>query len=184
MGGRRTTILIVAGILAGMGVRAAIQNPPSNPYEAIVDRNVFGLHDPPPRVDLDALKPKTQIPKLTLNGITTILGKKVTVLTAPPAKPGARPTSVMLAEGQAQDEIEVREIDEKAGMVKVINHGEEQTLDFEHDGEKASPPPANAATPFRIPQMSAMPQNGVRPLRTLPSRSTTPFRGFGNQAAQ
>lgn len=191
MGGRRTTIWLLAIILVGPGVRAAIQNPPSDPYEAIVDRNVFDLHAPPSKADLDALKPKAQIPKLTLNGITTILGKKVTFITTPSVKRGAPPTTLMLSEGQAQDEVEVRQIDEKAGAVKVINHGEEETLDFEHDGAKASPPPAQAATPWRIPPVPTSPPAtgmqppGVRPLRTLPSRSTTPFfRGSGNQAAQ
>lgn len=182
--GRRKTIWILACVLVGMSVRAAMPNPPRSSYEGIVERNVFDLHAPPSQADADALKPKVQIPKLTLNGITTILGKKVTVITVPPAKPGAPPTTVMLAEGQAQDEVEVRQIDEKGGAVKVTNHGEEQTLDFEHDGAKPSSPPATAATPLRIPAATAMPpgMNGIRPLRTLPSRPT--FGGFGKQAAQ
>jgi hypothetical protein len=187
MGGQRTTIWILACILAGMDVRAAIPNPPRSSYEGIADRNVFNLRAPPPKEDADALKPKAQIPKLTLNGITTILGKKVTFITAPSAKPGAPATTVMLAEGQAQDEVEVRQIDEKAGMVKVVNHGEEQTLDFEHNGAKSSPPPANVATPLRNPPAIQVPpagMNGIRPLRTLPSRSTTSFHGPEIQAAQ
>lgn len=187
MGCRRTTIWILACVLVVPGLRAATPDAPRNPYEGIADRNVFDLHAPPPKEDADALKPKTEIPKLTLNGITTILGKKVTFITAPAAKPGAPPTTVMLAEGQAQEEIEVRQIDEKGGVVKVVNHGEEQTLDFEHDGAKPSPPPANVATPLRIPaaagaQPSGM--NGIHPLRTLPARSTNPFGGPGIQAPQ
>lgn len=164
-----------------IGVRAAIPNSPRNPYEGIVDRNVFDLRAPPPKEDMGALKSKAQIPKLTLNGITTILGKKVTFITLPTIKPGAPPITVMLAEGQAQEEIEVQRIDEKAGVVKVVNHGEEQTLDFEHDGAKPSSPPPNAVTPLRIPPPG---MNVFRPLRTLPSRSMTPFRAPGMQAAQ
>lgn len=187
MGGRRKTIWILACVLAGTNVRAATPNPSRNPYEGIADRNVFDLRPPPPRTDEDALKPKTQIPKLTLNGITTILGKKVTFITAPSSKPGALPTTLMLAEGQAQDEVEVRQIDEKGGVVKVVNHGEEQTIDFEHNGAKPSPPPANGPTPLRIPPPTPMPppgMNGIHPLRTLPTRPTTQFRGPGMQAAQ
>jgi hypothetical protein len=183
----------LACVLVGVGVRAAASNPSSDSYQAIVDRNVFDLHAPPPKADADALQPKAQIPKLTLNGITTILGKKVTVITVPPSKPGAPPTTLMLAEGQAQNEVEVRQIDEKAGAVKVINHGEEQMLDFEHDGAKPSPVPAKAATPLAIPPVPTSPQatptsptgvNAIRPLRTLPLGSTTPLHGSGSQAPQ
>lgn len=102
----------------------------------------------------------------------------------------------MLAEGQAQDEIEVRQIDEKAGSVKVVNHGEEQDLDFEHNGAQPPPPGANPARPLTIPTAPPAitipppaPGSTIRPLRSLNSR-TTPFSvnrnqfGNGNQAAQ
>lgn len=190
MGGRRTIILALACVLAGMSARAAISNPSRDSYDGIADRNVFNLHAPAPKADADALQPKVQIPKLTLNGITTILGKKVTVITVPGTKPGAPTTTVMLAEGQAQDEVEVRQIDEKGGVVKVINHGEEQILDFEHDGAKPSPAPAKAPTPLVIPRPTFAPGtqapgvNAIRPLRALPSGSTTPFRGTENQVPQ
>jgi hypothetical protein len=193
MGGRRTTIWTLACVLVGVGVRAAASSPSRDSYQAIVDRNVFDLHAPPPKADADALQPKAQIPKLTLNGITTILGKKVTVITVPPSKPGVPQTTLMLAEGQAQNEVEVRQIDEKAGAVKVINHGEEQMLDFEHDGAKPSPVPAKAATPLVIPQAPTSPPattipspgaNTIRPLRTLPLGATTPPHGTGIQAPQ
>lgn len=167
----------------------------SRPYSAIVDRNVFNLHPPPPPVDpADLAKNKVQIPKLTLNGITTILGKKIVFLTMPATKPGGPPQSLMLAEGQAEDEVEAKQIDEKAGVVKVNNHGEDQTLDFEHDGTKPAPPPGNPAAPaITIPPVPSAPPNNmipgpqpgvnvIRPLRTLPSRTTTPFSGGGNSS--
>jgi hypothetical protein len=43
-------------------------------------------------------------------------------------------------EGQGANEIEVKKIDEKAGVVSILNHGESQILDFVHDGVKASGP--------------------------------------------
>lgn len=177
---RKIAIWIVAGVLWGAGSEAVTPNPSSDSYQAIVDRNVFNLHPPLAREDLTA-QPKVQIPTLTLNGITTILGNKLAFLTTPPTKPGAHPETLMLAEGQAQDEIEVKQIDEKSGMVKVVNHGEDQTLDFQHNGEK---PAAAPPTPLTIPSNGIPPpQRGVdkiRPLRTLPSRTTTPFAGGGN----
>lgn len=46
------------------------------------------------------------------------------------SEPGRLRECLVLAEGQRQHEIEVTEIDEKGGMVKVFNRGEKQTLDF------------------------------------------------------
>jgi murein DD-endopeptidase MepM/ murein hydrolase activator NlpD len=77
--------------------------------------------------EAEAVK-KNDPPKITLNGITTILGKKQSLLTVPGSTPGTRSEDLMLAEGQAQNDVEVREIDEKAGVVKVVNHGVLQTL--------------------------------------------------------
>lgn len=197
MGGLAKTVFILAGVLAGAGVMAVTTpEPSSSAYQGIVDRNVFNLHPPTAYAGAESAKPKVPIPKLTLNGITTILGKKLVVLTMPPTKPGTTQETLMLAEGQAQDEIEVREIDEKAGSVKVVNHGEEQDLDFEHDGTKPPPPGANPAIPMTIPPRPPgiaipppSPGNIIRPLRTLPSRTANPFSGNrnpfgGNQAAQ
>ena len=153
-----------------------------NPYSAIVERNVFNLHPPPPPINPADLIKKTPPPKITLTGITTILGKKVTFLTIPPTKPGAPPESIMLAEGQAQSEIEVKSIDERAGVVQVMNHGESETLNFEKDGAKppgpapsgpmSMPAPIPAAPPAGV---QPMPGGGttIRPLRSLPSRNSS-----------
>lgn len=163
---------------AALGSRFA-NTQTSQSYSAIVDRNVFNLHPPPPPVDpSESAKNKNQIPKLTLNGITTILGKKMVILTMPATKPGGAPQTLMLAEGQGEDEVEAKQIDEKAGVVQVNNHGEAQTLDFDHDGTKPAAPPGNPASPaMTIPPVPnttiPIPQPGInmiRPLRTLPSR--------------
>jgi hypothetical protein len=89
---------------------------------------------------------------------------------------------MMLAEGQAQNDVEVKQIDEKAGIVKLVNHGEAQTLDFDHDGAKpsgpppGSPPNATGFPPPAMPPPNVMPAPGnvIRPLRSLPQRGT-PF---------
>src|ERR1700749_2441708 len=87
-----------------------------NPYSAIVERNVFNLHAPPPPINPADLVKKTPPPKITLTGITTILGKKVTFLTTPPVKPGAPPDSEMLTEGQALNAMEVKRCDETPNL--------------------------------------------------------------------
>jgi len=166
------------------------------PYGAIIERNVFNLHAPPPPPNPEDLIKKTPPPKLTLTGITTILGRKLVFLTMPAAKPGTAPDSIMLAEGQGQNDVEVQSIDEKAGVVKVSNHGVEQNLDFEHDGAKPSAPPPGMAPPATTlpppsappPNVMSLPRPGnvVRPIRTLSPRGS-PFSdnnngGFGGGA--
>jgi hypothetical protein len=180
--GGKTEICLLVGVLLSAPAIAVTPATADSPYNAIVERNVFNLHAPPPPVNPADLVKKTPPPKITLTGITTILGQKKTFLTTPPVKPGAPPESVMLAEGQAMYEIEVKRIDEKAGVVEVINHGEPQTLDFEHDGAKPSgaPAAANNPQPMSMPPPAPAPANvsslplpgtAIRPLRSLTPRS-------------
>jgi hypothetical protein len=171
-GGTIEICALIALLLSG-GARAASSAPSSGqPYDGIVDRNVFNLHAPPPPVNPADLVQHTPPPKITFTGITTILGKKLAFLTIPAAKPGSLPESMALAEGQAQNDVEVKQIDEKAGVVKVVNHGEPQTLDFDHDGTKTSGPPGpTMLPPPSMPPPNVMPGNVIRPLRSLPPRS-------------
>jgi hypothetical protein len=172
--GGKIEICALIGLLLSTGAMAASDTSTAGqPYDGIVERNVFNLHAPPPAINPADLVQHTPPPKITFTGITTILGKKLAFLTIPAAKPGALPESMMLAEGQAQNEVEVKQIDEKAGIVKVVNHGEAQTLDFDHDGAK----PTGAPAPTMLPPPSApppnvMPGNVIRPLRSLPPRSS------------
>src|SRR5882762_4119031 len=55
----------------------------TNPYQGIVDRNVFGLKPPPPPPDPEVNKPPP--PKIILTGITTIFGNKRALMKAPVA---------------------------------------------------------------------------------------------------
>ena len=183
--GGKTGISVLVGVLLSASAMVVTSlDAAENPYSSIVERNVFNLHPPPPPLNPADLVKKTPPPKITLTGITTILGKKVTYLTTPPAKPGAAPESVMLAEGQAQNEIEVKSIDEKAGVVQVVNHGEPQTLDFENNGVKPPGSPGGIPAPISLPApIPAAPPAGVqpmpgagtmiRPLRSLPARNSS-----------
>jgi hypothetical protein len=119
----------------------------SNPYQAIVERNVFGLKPiPPPAPPAEPPKPPVNI---TLTGITTLFGKKrcfVTVMTAPKAGAPAAPESKMLSEGERDGGIEVVSIDEKAGTVNLKDGDSAVTVSFDKNGVKGGPPPmANAA---------------------------------------
>jgi hypothetical protein len=124
----RTAMLLAVGMLWGSIAKAI-----DSPYAGISDRNVFRLSAP---TVAPVIQPTKLIspPKITLTGITTILGRRVVFLTVASVKPGEMAESFMFAEGQTVGDIEVKNIDEKAGVVSVINHGESQLLDFEHNG--------------------------------------------------
>ena len=143
-------------ILSGVALGTAGASPTDtedNPYREIISRNVFSLKPPPPPPNPEDTKPPPV--KITLSGITTVVGKKALMETPPPpVKPGAPagtppPTKqyYMLGEGQREGDIEVLAIDEKTGSVKVRNSGVEVTLTFEKDGVKlpSTAPPAVAA---------------------------------------
>jgi hypothetical protein len=174
--GGRAELYMLMGVLLSMPAMAVTDTP----YNAIIERNVFNLHAPPPPVNPADLIKEIPPPKITLTGITTILGQKKTFLTIPPNRPGAAPESLMLAEGQGENQVEVKRIDEKAGVVEVINHGHPQTLDFENNGVKPSGAPQGAPQTMAMPVPAAPPPNVVpmpppanviRPLRSLAPRS-------------
>ena len=137
--GERLLFCTLAGLALCTPGSAVAVDATGSPYQGIVDRNVFGLKPPPPPPDPEANKPPP--PKIFLTGITTILGNKRALLKAtPPAKPGepAKEQFYTLGEGQREGEIEVLEIDEKAGTVKVNDYGTIATLDFDKDGVKVA----------------------------------------------
>ena len=116
----RTLISTLAGLALCTPGNAVIGDATGNLYQGIVDRNVFGLKPPPPPPDPESTEPPP--PKVFLTGITTILGSKRALLKmTPPAKPGepAREQSFTLREGQRDGDIEVLEINEKVGAVKI-----------------------------------------------------------------
>jgi hypothetical protein len=140
-----------------------------NPYQGIVDRNVFSLRNPPPPPPPPSNDPPP--PKLTLTGITTILGGKRALLkgTPPPAKgEPAKEQFYMLSEGQRDGDIEVLAIDEKAGMVRVNDYGTITNLTFDKDGVKlTSSQPANSVPAAIQPP----PGSPFGTIRTLPQRT-------------
>jgi hypothetical protein len=114
-----------------------------SPYQGIVDRNVFGLK-PPPNPE-DSKPPPPPPPSIKLQGITTILGNKRALMKIMmPGRPGvkAEEQSFILAEGQRDGEIEVLEIDDKAGTVKVNNFGTITNLNFKNNGVVIANTPA------------------------------------------
>ncbi len=180
----KTALFVLLLILFCAASKGAVADS-ANPYQGIVDRNVFGLKPPPPPAKPE--EKKVDAPKITLTGITTILGnKRVLMNVAMPPKPPepAKQQSLILAEGQREGEIEVMEIDEKAGSVKVNDYGTILTLNLDKDGAKlpaavpAAPPPAappavgyTPPPPVIQPNPAAAAGNPLGGLKTIPSRT-------------
>ena len=162
----------LACLLVYVKLQALTSDSSANRYQAIADRNAFGLK-PPPAIETPPPTPP-QLPKLILTGITTILGDKRALLKALPlgTRPGqaAKEESLILAEGQREGNVEVLNIDENAGSVRVNNSGTLMTLTFEKDGAKLPSPPASPTNPPALPT----PTNAnLAPGATLPTAYPT-----------
>ena len=95
-----------------------------------------------------------------LSGIFVLSGKKQACLmvrdSAPAGQPAAASRSCVLREGQKDGAVEVLEIDEKAGRVRVRNGSKEMELTFESDGIRPSAAPVPAVPPPAV-HMAAAP---------------------------
>lgn len=169
-------ILVSVSTAAVLGLSAQAVAPDASikQYQNISDRNVFGLRPPP--VQPTATNATPALSKITLTGITTILGNKRALMKVAPKgmKPGdPKELSMILTEGQREGEIEVLQIDETRGSVKVNNSGTEILLTFEKDGSKlpASPGPQPVPPPMPTPLPAAA---GVRNPYTPATRPALP----------
>jgi hypothetical protein len=176
---RRTLLCLSGAVALCASTQANTPDSSSNPYQSIVDRNVFGLRPPPPPPSNEPVRPPP--PPIALTGITTILGKKLAFLNVQvPGKPGEQgkgPQSYMLGVGEREGDIEVLDIDEKGGIVKVNDFGVVTNVPF---AKVPSTPTAPVAT-AGIPSPGGVPNSGVNPLGQriagLPAR---PMRGSPN----
>lgn len=193
-GGRRL-IWLFGSLVFCTGASAISPGASDNPYQAIVERNVFALKPPPPPPNPEDNKPPP--PKVTLTGIlATLTGTNALMKVQLPAKPGkpAEEQSLMMREGERNGEIEVVSIDAKEGLVRLTNYGTFMVVAFDRDakpptgpapvpGAGAVPPPATSGAPYN----PAAPGN-VRtlPIRTLrlPTSGTAPAPAGAPGAAQ
>lgn len=182
-------ICVSAGLALCIGARARVADSSGACYQGISERNAFGLKPPAqPRIEVKA----PPLPKLILTGITTILGDKRALMKAEPpgAKAGdhSKELSLILTEGQREGDIEVLQIDENAGSVKVNNSGTVMTLTFDKDGPKPpnTPPPGLPSTAATRPPTSvtnfpthhhSFGRGGDSRMRSLPTRTPRPPSG-------
>ena len=190
MNGGKPVLCLVAILVLGVCTNTSA-NPTDggNPYQAIVDRNVFGLKPPAPPPDPEANKPPPA--KLTLTGVYKMGGGAARALikvAVPPRPPDpAKEIPLILSEGQGGEGVEVLSIDTVASTVKVNNSGTVMTLDFTNNGAKlaGSAPAAGgkppgvgvppAPNPF-TPHAPGAPPPTARPVRStsLPGAPISP----------
>jgi hypothetical protein len=139
---------IACGLVLSTGARADNDVLANNPYAPIILRNVFSLN---PATNIEAGASQVEPPpKITLNGIMSILGKwQALFKVAVPAKPGqpAKDVSYILSEGQRQDDIEIVQIDDKNSLVTFNNHGVVQELPLAKANASSSGAPAAPPAP-------------------------------------
>jgi len=175
---------VCSGLALASLVSQAIAATPAtgdNPYQVVVERNVFDLKPliPPPKVDEP---PPTPPAKITLQGITDILGKKqvlLKILELPKPgelKPGEQPKerALIMDEGERRGTVTVMEINPKARTVKFDNAGREETLEL-----------TNAPTKFAGPIAGVPPGAIPTPVMTQPGASlaSPPAASFPGFAA-
>jgi len=149
--------------------------PDANPYVKIIERNVFGLREPPPPAP--QTPPQAQNPNnIKISGISNYQGKKRAHFVIQ-ENPGKTPPFryLTLNEKMKEDEIEVISINEKEGSVKVLISGIERTLTLGVDSpQKPVGPAPNQLpnTPAALPGANV--PGMVRPMAVVPPQMPPP----------
>jgi hypothetical protein len=190
---QKLAIPMALAFALGAGANANVADSSARHYEEIPKRNIFGLKAPEP-----AQTPPQEpaLSKLVLAGTCSVVDPPRALIDELPP-PGAGPAagkkrSLILAAGERDGNVEVLEINERAGSVTVRNSGTLMVLTFDKDGAKLpstptptpavagiptntaavlpplgmSMPPTNPATPLPVPPKG----NGLMRLRNLPTR--------------
>ena len=162
----KTRLVCVLGtLMAGGTVSMALAEDKPNPYQAIIERNPFGLKPPPTPVDNTPPPPVVPLAKVVLTGITSMFHTDRALIEITEQEPGKPPTTrkPILREGERDGSVEVIAIDVEKSLVKIRNGGFETNLSFETP--KLAGAPAGVALPgFPAPPLGASP-NGFNPPR-------------------
>lgn len=121
--------------LAGVVLLCSVFGSPSqtNPYADIVQRNVFGLREPPAlRLPDPVVGPTNDLPELMLTGIADFRKAQWALLTS--AERGKQPRRYTLKVGEREGDLQVLAIDAEAGTVHVLHGAAEVVLTFDTHG--------------------------------------------------
>ncbi len=155
-----------------------------NPYQGIITRNPFGLKPPPPPATNEQPQAQVTPSALKLTGLTTLLSTKRAMFVL--QEPGKQPVnSDLVREGEKDSYItnlEVLQIDEKAGVVQVKYGGKELALNFTDNGLKPAVGPP-AATGSATPGAPGSPGAPGAPGRAVPPVSIQAGVAYAGPAA-
>ena len=155
---------VIWGFLAA-SAQAALAEFESNPYQAIVARNPFGLKEPPPPAPPPPPVSTTLPGKVVLTGITTIFGNSRALLEVTEQEVGKTPTTrrPILHEGDRDGGVEVLSIDVENSLVRIRFAGAETNITFETPKMSQSAPAPMAAGGFTPPPAAAAPAAFAQP---------------------
>lgn len=171
---------MLSGALALAGLAGPACAIPSdaggNPYQRVVERNVFDLKPliPPPETNVAPVIPPA---KVSIQGITDMLGKKQVLLKIleTPTKPGQPPQerALIMDEGERRGIVTVLEINPKARTVKFDNGGLVQTLELTNAPVKvAGPIPVTPTAAVPMPVIPVMPRPNMPGAPGVPPPTT------------
>src|SRR5438128_5381678 len=86
------SILVMTGALASLVLETGRAENSGNPYQAIVERNAFGLKPPPPPPEPPPVQPLVTPGKIILTGISSLFGTRA-LLEITEQEPGKSPTT-------------------------------------------------------------------------------------------
>jgi len=176
----RVLRLVAGTLLLAATVQADITEPKDNPYRVIIDRNPFGLQDPPPPPDPSSLtnQPPVKVDvKFTGISSDSNSNSKRAWLMVPPGPGRPQPKYLSLSEGDSDGDLKVLEINETETTVKVLNAGVPVTLNFKEHGLTAPVAPViNPGLPGAAPVPGVVPAPGIPPpgVRTAATAPYTP----------
>jgi hypothetical protein len=165
---RLHTIVLVFGASACIAWSASA-DVTANPYVSVIERNPFGLKEPPPPPAPPPLQPTVALPKIILTGIvTSLLGSEPRVLLEITEQEPGKAANVkkpIMRQGEKDGMIEIISIDVANNQVTLKNGGTQTNLSFEIAKSSGPGPglptvPGLVPPPVSAPNMSALGGSG------------------------
>jgi hypothetical protein len=149
----KRTVKTLVFALGSLALATGAEALADNPYQAIPLRNVFGIGAPPPPPPPPVAPQPPLAVKFT--GITTFSDPPQAWFLVP-GDPGKPEVTLKLTVGQRQGALELLEILEETGEVRIRNSGTEARLNFREHGNKpiaavAAAAPATPGAPRPVP---------------------------------